>query len=512
MAGTGLSTGSGLTPSFGFSPIVEADFLTLTELPDWLTFTRSGHAMMFDSTGKLTWAPNNVLLNTATLSTQNVTTIAANYVLSFKGTGTVTLSGTSTAGPLVGTGVNDRVNLAFTPTAGTLTLTVSGSVTNARLSRVTYETTMRTVDDVETTASAYYGPRLDYNPATLAARGLLIEEQRTNLCGQSQNIQTSTWDNWSSLITAVDTVSPDGTTNASTLTATGATAYVSRAVSFTVGQPYVHSCFFKNDTNRYVFTGLYDGTNDAKVIFDLQTGLRPSSPLSGTVDDWGIIDIGGGWYRCWIKCTATNTGGSLYAAQLGLSETSSSLGTPSGKVKVFGYQSELGSFPTSYIPTTTGSVTRNAETVTFASTAQTLLQGATYSAVMEFVSESSANASRLIGNGTNTASPIYRVNSTTIGAHDGTNSLSAATAVSFDSTTYRVAYGQSATGRSITSNNTAVSTGSDANYTAANVYTWSIGTYSGSEKWSGWVRGLSFYNSRLPDATLQTKSTVGGSY
>jgi hypothetical protein len=31
-----------------------------------------------------------------------------------------------------------------------------------------------------TTSAAYQGPRLDYDPATLAARGLLIEEQRTN--------------------------------------------------------------------------------------------------------------------------------------------------------------------------------------------------------------------------------------------------------------------------------------------------------------------------------------------
>lgn len=82
----------------------------------------------------ITHVGKNLLLNTATLSTQSVTSIAANYTLSFTGTGTVTLSGTSTAGPLVGTGGSNRVSLAFTPpTAGTLTLTVSGSVTDAQL-------------------------------------------------------------------------------------------------------------------------------------------------------------------------------------------------------------------------------------------------------------------------------------------------------------------------------------------------------------------------------------------
>jgi hypothetical protein len=75
----------------------------------------------------------NLLLNSATLSTQTVTVTAVAHTLSFYGTGTVTLTGTSTAGPLVGTGANARVSLTFTPTAGSLTLTVSGSVTNANL-------------------------------------------------------------------------------------------------------------------------------------------------------------------------------------------------------------------------------------------------------------------------------------------------------------------------------------------------------------------------------------------
>jgi len=78
-------------------------------------------------------AATNLLLNNATLSTQSVTVTATTYTLSIFGTGTVTLSGTSTAGPLVGTGANNRVSLTFAPTAGTLTLTVSGSVTKAQL-------------------------------------------------------------------------------------------------------------------------------------------------------------------------------------------------------------------------------------------------------------------------------------------------------------------------------------------------------------------------------------------
>jgi hypothetical protein len=88
-----------------------------------------------DATGgrDLTILPANLLVNTATLSTQSVTVTADAHTLSFYGTGTVTLSGVSTAGPLVGTGAGDRVTLTFTPTGGSLTLTVSGTVSTAQL-------------------------------------------------------------------------------------------------------------------------------------------------------------------------------------------------------------------------------------------------------------------------------------------------------------------------------------------------------------------------------------------
>lgn len=76
---------------------------------------------------------NRFTVGTTALSSTTVAVTAVPQVLSFKGTGTVTLSGASTAGPLVGTGANDRVQLTFTPSAGTLTLTVTGSVTDAQL-------------------------------------------------------------------------------------------------------------------------------------------------------------------------------------------------------------------------------------------------------------------------------------------------------------------------------------------------------------------------------------------
>ncbi len=77
-------------------------------------------------------ASTNLLLNSATLSTQNVTVTAVAHTISFLGTGSITLSGAAT-GTLNGTGANNLVSLTFTPSAGALTVTVSGSVLEGQL-------------------------------------------------------------------------------------------------------------------------------------------------------------------------------------------------------------------------------------------------------------------------------------------------------------------------------------------------------------------------------------------
>jgi len=72
-------------------------------------------------------ASTNAILNSDAVVTQDITVTAAQRTLSFYGAGTVTLSGAA-AGSLAGTGAANRVELTFTPSAGTLSLTVSGSV------------------------------------------------------------------------------------------------------------------------------------------------------------------------------------------------------------------------------------------------------------------------------------------------------------------------------------------------------------------------------------------------
>jgi len=74
----------------------------------------------------------NLYLNSAVMVTQDVTVDAVAYTVSFYGTGTITFSGVYT-GSLVGTGANNLVSITFTPTAGTLTSTISGTVTDGQI-------------------------------------------------------------------------------------------------------------------------------------------------------------------------------------------------------------------------------------------------------------------------------------------------------------------------------------------------------------------------------------------
>jgi len=81
----------------------------------------------------------NLYLNSEIIVTQDVTTSATDYTVSFYGTGTITFTG-SYSGSLVGSGASTRVVLTFTATSGTLTSTVSGSATQGQIEALGYAT------------------------------------------------------------------------------------------------------------------------------------------------------------------------------------------------------------------------------------------------------------------------------------------------------------------------------------------------------------------------------------
>lgn len=143
--------------TLGGGPALGLNFMVPGVLDPRITFTRASTATYFNSAGVMQtaainaprWdydpatltlrgllledARTNLLLNSAVLSTQSVTVPASVQALSFYGTGTIALSG-AFVGTLVGAGpFPTRASLIFTPTAGTLTLTVTGSVLNAQL-------------------------------------------------------------------------------------------------------------------------------------------------------------------------------------------------------------------------------------------------------------------------------------------------------------------------------------------------------------------------------------------
>ncbi|HNB46034.1 MAG TPA: hypothetical protein PLL72_17730, partial [Burkholderiaceae bacterium] len=96
-------------------------------------------------------------------------------------------------------------------------------------------------------------PRFDYDPVTLAARGLLVEEARTNLCLRSEDFTNASWQTaGTATVTANTTVSPDGTQNADTVTANAADSIIYQQIAVSASTTYTGSFYMKAATNTTV--------------------------------------------------------------------------------------------------------------------------------------------------------------------------------------------------------------------------------------------------------------------
>jgi hypothetical protein len=213
------------------------------------------------------------------------------------------------------------------------------------------------------TAAAYYGPRLDADPVTLAQRGLLVEELRANLLLYSSAFDTAGWSLFGAARSVVSDVSPATTSSiklAVSNTATSAKVlYLSSAVAVSA-VAHTNSVYAKASELSWIYLRCDNGGAESGCYFNVATGAKGTEE-SGVVGT--ITPVGNNWYRCTAtKTLASGTGQG--AIQLASADGVKSFsGTVGQGVLIYGAQLEAGSFATSYIPVgaTTAGATRNAD-------------------------------------------------------------------------------------------------------------------------------------------------------
>jgi hypothetical protein len=225
-------------------------------------------------------------------------------------------------------------------------------------------------------------PRIDYLGG--GCPKLLLEPQRTNLILQSQGLGSASWTKTNSpTIVSNVVVAPDGTTTADSIQSADGTnyKYISQTFSVSANSTYTFSTFVKKETTRTNFGGvsLYFSGGTAKsvyVAFNEVSGIATNLTDSNLTPVIKVDDYGTYWR---LSITATDTGSNtsliayFYAT---ISTNGTSLGAAAGSARtIWGLQLEAGAYATSYIPTTTASVTRNADT--YEKTSVTALIGQT---------------------------------------------------------------------------------------------------------------------------------------
>lgn len=352
-------------------PVFTTDFLS-GKLDSRLTFVRNGNATMFDSTGRMVWADANMFLNSATLATQSVAVVVGqSYTMSAYGTGSASLSD-GASGTWTGIGANDRVSLAFTATTTTATFTVTGSVTSAQLEPTSYNSPH---PYHETTTAPYYGPRFDYDPATLAPRGLLYEPQGTNklLYTNLANAYYSKSGLTAESDTTNEVLAPDGSATVyKAIATTGSGAHnITRTSALAGNNQSTFSVYAKKPsggTRDYVRVQITTGTGNNTAYFNVATGEL----LGGTVSSGStnvlrsITAAGDGFYRVSLSLISSSSTNLFVAVGMCTSsggEVFAGSADGSDKMYFWGPQLEIGYGETSLIPTTGASATRAADSL-----------------------------------------------------------------------------------------------------------------------------------------------------
>lgn len=218
--------------------------------------------------------------------------------------------------------------------------------------------------------------------------GYLSELAATNVCLQSNAFGTTWADSTGTPTQVKDAVGPDGLTSAWTVTDDSAAQLERKRQDIAIAA----------DTTQYVVSGFYEKTSGAASFPSIGLWFAGSS---GTIHDYlcntdagtltkrntataalttGVEDWGDFW-RFYISAANPGLDTFLrpnYCPAVATSDTATWDNATTGSAVIYGFQVEVGSSPSTYIPTTTAAVTRNADVLSYTSAPDFGAQGSLY--------------------------------------------------------------------------------------------------------------------------------------
>jgi hypothetical protein len=217
--------------------------------------------------------------------------------------------------------------------------------------------------------------REDYDPVTLVKKGVLSESGVTNTFLYSDNISNGYWTKNANVTASIGTENNRAGSKAQKVAlnaeVTNGVAFFLRPFTLVSGETHTYSTIIKSDGSvRWIQFYVQPNNGGGYIFFDVIDGLIGNSNI---ILNASITPTSNGFFRIIFSHTASLSTVNDFRISLSSVNGAGGFATFTGSVgngiHIAELQRELGNSPTSYIPTTTAQVTRNADNFALTSTA-----------------------------------------------------------------------------------------------------------------------------------------------